>query len=171
MAQQVIKDAGIILATTFEGEEVVAPILYQSQVLLAAGGTTKAGRVLACLVVRVELREGFMAAVHMQAVGWSPSPCSASPAAFPAPPPSAPVQTKPNCLYLFVGSDDAGGGLSKLVKKSFLVHAVKKMGAAAAGRKGQDLSVHVNKVFHPNTLACWQRGLCGKQRTKKLRIT
>lgn len=42
------------------------------------------------------------------------------------------------------------GGLSKLVKKSFLVHAVKKMGAAAAGRKGQDLSVHVNKVFHPD---------------------
>lgn len=64
-----------------------------------------------------------------------------------------------------------GGVLSKLVKKSFLVHTVKKMGAAAAGRKGQDLSIHVNKVFHPNTFACWQCGLCGKQRTKKLRIT
>lgn len=109
MAQQVIEDTGVILATTFQGEEVVAPILYQSQVLLAAGGTTKAGRALACLVVRVGLQEGFMAAVHTQAVGWSPSPCSDSPAALPAPPPSAPVQTKPNCLYLFVGSDDAGG--------------------------------------------------------------
>lgn len=57
------------------------------------------------------------------------------------------------------------------MKKSFLVHTVKKMGAAAAGRTGQDPSVYVNKVFHPNTLACWQRGLCGKQRTKKLRVT
>lgn len=109
MAQQFMEDIGVILATTFQ-EEVVAPILYQSQVLLTAGGATKAGRVLACLVVRVELREGFMAAVHPQAVGWNPSACSASPAALLAPPPSAPVQTKPNCLYLFVGSDDAGGG-------------------------------------------------------------
>lgn len=109
MAQQLIEDTGVILAKTFQGEEMVSPILYQSQVLLAAGGATKAGRVLACLVVSVELREGFMAVVHMQAVGWSPSACSASPAALPAPPPSAPVQTKPNCLYLFVGSDDAGG--------------------------------------------------------------
>lgn len=64
MAQQLIEDSGVILAKTFQGEEVVAPILYQSQVLLAAGGATRAGRVLACLVVRVELREGFMAAVH-----------------------------------------------------------------------------------------------------------
>lgn len=110
MAQQLIEDTGVILAATFQGEEVVAPILSQSQVLLAAGGAAKAGRVLTCLVVRVELQEGFMAAVHIQAVGWSPSACSASPAALPAPPPSAPVQTKPNCLYLFVGSDDAGGG-------------------------------------------------------------
>lgn len=110
MAQQLVEDTGVILATTFQGEELVAPILYQSQVLLAAGGAAKAGRVLACLVVRVELQEGFMAAVHIQAVGWSPPACSASPAALPAPPPSAPVQTKPNCLYLFVGSDDAGGG-------------------------------------------------------------
>lgn len=109
MAQQLIEDTGVILAKTFQGEEMVSPILYQSQVLLAAGGATKAGRVLACLVVSMELREGFMAVVHMQAVGWSPSACSASPAALPAPPPSAPVQTKPNCLYLFVGSDDAGG--------------------------------------------------------------
>lgn len=110
MAQQLIEDTGVVLAATFQGEEVVAPILYQSQVLLAAGGAAKAGRVLACLVVRVELQEGFMAAVHIQAVGWSPSACSAIPTALPAPPPSAPVQTKPNCLYLFVGSDDAGGG-------------------------------------------------------------
>lgn len=109
MAQQLIEDSGVILATTFQEEDMVAPILYQSQVLLAAGGAAKAGRVLACLVVRVELREGFVAAVHMQAVGWSPSPCSASLTALPAPPPSAPVRTKPNCLYLFVGSDDAGG--------------------------------------------------------------
>lgn len=57
------------------------------------------------------------------------------------------------------------------MKKSFLVHAVEKMGAAAAGRTGQDLSVHVNKVFHPNTLACRRHGLCGKQRAKKLRVT
>lgn len=109
MAQQLIEDIGAILATTFQGEEVVAPVFYKSQVLLAAGGATKAGRVLVYLVVRVELQEGFMAAVHTQAVGWSPSACSPSPAALLAPPPSAPVQTKPNCLYLFVGSDDAGG--------------------------------------------------------------
>lgn len=56
------------------------------------------------------------------------------------------------------------------MKKSFLVHAVEKMGAAAAGRTGQDLSVHVNKVFHPDTLACRRHGLCGKQRAKKLRV-
>lgn len=35
--------AGVILATSFQGEEVVASILYQSQVLLAAGGGAKAG--------------------------------------------------------------------------------------------------------------------------------
>lgn len=134
-----------------------------------AGAWVKAR--LAPLVVRAELREGFVAAVRAQAVGWSPSPRSAGPAALPAPPRCALARTKPNCLYLFVGSDDAGGVLSKPMKKSFLVHAVKKMGAAAAGGTGQDLSVHVNKVFHPSTLACCQRGLCGKQRTKKLRVT
>lgn len=136
MAQQVIKDAGIILATTFEGEEVVAPILYQSQVLLAAGGAAKAGRVLACLVVRVELREGFMAAVHMQAVGWSPSPCSASPAAFPAPPPSAPVQTKPNCLYLFVGSDDAGGGVKQAGEEILPCSRCQEDGSSCSRQEG-----------------------------------
>lgn len=136
MAQQVIKDAGIILATTFEGEEVVAPILYQSQVLLAAGGAAKAGRVLACLVVRVELREGFMAAVHMQAVGWSPSPCSASPAAFPAPPPSAPVQTKPNCLYLFVGSDDAGGGVKQAGEEILPCSRCQEDGSSCSKQEG-----------------------------------
>lgn len=136
MAQQVIKDAGIILATTFEGEEVVAPILYQSQVLLAAGGAAKAGRVLACLVVRVELREGFMAAVHMQAVGWSPSPCSASPAAFPAPPPSAPVQTKPNCLYLFVGSDDAGGGVKQAGEEILPCSCCQEDGSSCSRQEG-----------------------------------
>lgn len=136
MAQQVIEDAGIILATTFQGEEVVAPILYQSQVLLAAGGAAKAGRVLACLVVRVELREGFMAAVHMQAVGWSPSPCSASPAAFPAPPPSAPVQTKPNCLYLFVGSDDAGGGVKQAGEEILPCSRCQEDGSSCSRQEG-----------------------------------
>lgn len=57
------------------------------------------------------------------------------------------------------------------MKKSFLVHAVKKMGAAAAGSMGQDLRVGVNKVFHPDTPACRQHGLCGTQRAKKLRVT
>lgn len=63
------------------------------------------------------------------------------------------------------------GVLSKPMKKSFLVHTVKKMGAAAAGRMGQNLNIHMNKVFHPSTLACWQRGLCRKQGTEKLRVT
>lgn len=110
MAQQLVEDIGATLATTFQGEEVVAPILYKSQVLLAAGGGTKAGRVLACLVVRVELRGGFMAAVHTQAVGWSPC------AVLPAPQQSLPLrplllsrqsQTVCTCLW---GLMMLGGG-------------------------------------------------------------
>lgn len=178
MAQQVIEGTGVILAGSFprrrDGGTHPLPTPGASgsrrsrQSWESAGAWVKAR--LAFLVVRTELQEGFVAAVHVQAVGWSPSLHSASPSVLLAPLRCALAQTKPNCLYLFVGSDDAGGGLSKPMKKSFLVHALKKMGAAAAGRTGQDLSVHVNKVFHPNALARWQRCLCGKQRTKKLRV-
>lgn len=99
---------------------MVAPILCQPRVLLAGGGAPEAGRVLEpglglgwhYLVERGAAGRfcGCCVRASCGIRGWSPPPHSASPAALPAPPCCAPARTKPNCLYLFVGSDDAGGG-------------------------------------------------------------
>lgn len=182
MVQKVTKETSMILAGGFprrrDGGTHPLPTLGASGDRRSPQGWEDAGAwVEARWVYLIERKsaEGFhgcCVCTNRGIWGWSPSPRSASPAVLPAPPCCAPAWTKLNCLYLFVGSGDAGGGgVSKAMKKSFVVHAVRKMGAAAAGRTGQDPSVYVNKVFHPNTLACWQRGLCGKQRTKKLGVT
>lgn len=121
MAQQVTEGTGVILAGSFprrrDGGTHLLPTPGASgsrrsrQSWESAGAWVKAR--LAFLVVRMELQEGFVAAVRVQAVGWSPSPHSASPSVLLAPLRCALAQTKPNCLYLFVGSDDAGGGVKQ----------------------------------------------------------
>lgn len=74
---------------------MVAPILRQTRVLLAAGGTPKVGRVLepglrlgCCIWLREELQKGFVAAVHAQAMGFG---AGALLPALPAPQRSLPL--------------------------------------------------------------------------------
>lgn len=119
MVQQVTEETGMVLAGGFprrrDGGTHLLPTPGASGSRRSPQGWEGAEAWVKARLVYLAERgaagrfRGFCVCTSCGIRGWSLSPRSASPAALPTPPCCAPARTKPNCLYLFVGSDDAGG--------------------------------------------------------------